>query len=87
MSNPYSKGIILGALKRRAEAIECLILSVTAYPWNWSAWLQLGALIEDPEEVRTSRRWQSWHAFKASSFAVAFDSGRACRSICRATRR
>ncbi|KAG8886057.1 Anaphase-promoting complex subunit 23 [Tulasnella sp. 331] len=46
----FLKGLILGALKRRAEAIECLILSVTAYPWNWSAWLQLGALIEDPDE-------------------------------------
>ncbi|KAG9039771.1 Anaphase-promoting complex subunit 23 [Tulasnella sp. JGI-2019a] len=46
----FLKGTILAALKRRPEAIECLILSVTAYPWNWSAWLQLGMLIEEPEE-------------------------------------
>lgn len=45
------KGVIYGALRRRAEATECLILSVRAYPWNWSCWLQLGAMIEDPEEV------------------------------------
>ncbi len=45
------KGIILGALRRRPEATECFVLSVNAYPWNWSCWLQLGAMIEDAEEV------------------------------------
>jgi hypothetical protein len=47
----YRKGIILGALRRRPEATECFVLSVNAYPWNWSCWLQLGAMIEDAEEV------------------------------------
>ncbi|KAG9009733.1 Anaphase-promoting complex subunit 23 [Tulasnella sp. 427] len=46
----YLKGVIYGALRRRPEATECFILSVRAYPWNWSCWLQLGAMIEDPEE-------------------------------------
>ncbi|KAG8899319.1 Anaphase-promoting complex subunit 23 [Tulasnella sp. 403] len=46
----FLKGVIFGALRRRAEATECLILSVNAYPWNWSCWLQLAAMIEDPEE-------------------------------------
>ncbi|KAG8967730.1 Anaphase-promoting complex subunit 23 [Tulasnella sp. 419] len=46
----FLKGLILGTMKRRAEATECIILSLTAYPWNWSCWLQLSAMIEDPEE-------------------------------------
>ncbi|KZS98314.1 cell division control protein 23 [Sistotremastrum niveocremeum HHB9708] len=46
----FLKGTLLYRLKRRAEAIECLIRSVTAYSWNWSAWIQLSQCLEDAEE-------------------------------------
>jgi anaphase-promoting complex subunit 8 len=45
------KGLLFYRVSRRAEALECLITSLTIYPWNWSAWLQLSACLEDPEEV------------------------------------
>lgn len=46
-----SKGLLFHRVSRRAEALECLIRSVNLYPWNWSAWLQLSACLEDHEEV------------------------------------
>ncbi|KDQ15160.1 hypothetical protein BOTBODRAFT_32144, partial [Botryobasidium botryosum FD-172 SS1] len=47
----FLRGIILSGLRRRAEAIECIIMSLKAYPWNWSCWQLLSSLIEDSDEL------------------------------------
>ncbi|KAF8590891.1 cell division control protein 23 [Ramaria rubella] len=46
----FLKGLLFQRVMRRAEALECLIRSINLYPWNWSAWLQLSACLEDQEE-------------------------------------
>ncbi|KAH7909322.1 hypothetical protein BJ138DRAFT_1127757 [Hygrophoropsis aurantiaca] len=47
----FLKALFLSRLSRREEAIESLILSLTRYPWNWSAWTLLGNCIGDGEEM------------------------------------
>ncbi|THH20397.1 hypothetical protein EW146_g945 [Bondarzewia mesenterica] len=47
----FMRGLLLSRLSRREEAIECLLLSLQRYSWNWSAWMQLSNLIQDPEEL------------------------------------
>ncbi|KAG8858171.1 Anaphase-promoting complex subunit 23 [Serendipita sp. 411] len=51
----FLKGLILHRLNRRDEAIESLILSVTAYPWNWSTWEALSRCIKDRIELAKLR--------------------------------
>ncbi|KIJ40939.1 hypothetical protein M422DRAFT_60533 [Sphaerobolus stellatus SS14] len=46
----FLKGLLFHRVLRRAEALECLTRSINIYPWNWSAWLQLSACLEDQEE-------------------------------------
>lgn len=46
----FLRGLLLYRAKRRPEAIEALITSVTAYPWNWAAWLQLCACFANRKE-------------------------------------
>ena len=48
--------LLLLRMSRREEAIECILLSIAAYPWNWSAWTLLGECLGDGEEVRTVSR-------------------------------
>lgn len=55
------KGLALSRVGRREEAIEAAILSITGYPWNWSAWTLFMSCIKDGEEVGFAffkhRRW------------------------------
>ncbi len=46
-----SKGLFLYTLSRREEAIECAILSIAGFTWNWAAWELLSSCIIDVEEV------------------------------------
>ncbi|KAG9316570.1 hypothetical protein JVU11DRAFT_2623 [Chiua virens] len=47
----FLKGLFFSRLNRREEAIESIILSISGYPWNWSAWTLLGRCIGDGEEL------------------------------------
>ncbi|KAF8664373.1 hypothetical protein AX16_000744 [Volvariella volvacea WC 439] len=47
----FLKALFLSRLSRREEAIEAAILSIAAFPWNWSAWTLLGSCIGDGEEL------------------------------------
>ena len=47
----FSKGLVLSRVGRREEAIEAAMLSIAAYPWNWSTWVMLMSCIKDGEEV------------------------------------
>jgi anaphase-promoting complex subunit 8 len=38
-------------LSRREEAIECALISIAGFKWNWSAWTLLASCIRDGEEV------------------------------------
>jgi anaphase-promoting complex subunit 8 len=42
---------MLYRLNRREAAMECALLSIQRYLWNWSAWDLLSSLINDSEEV------------------------------------
>ena len=42
---------MLYRLNRREAAMECALLSLQRYLWNWSAWDLLSSLINDSEEV------------------------------------
>ncbi|EJT99934.1 TPR-like protein [Dacryopinax primogenitus] len=46
----FLKGILLFRAKKRAEAMEALLLSLRSYPCNWSCWIQLGHCIDSVEE-------------------------------------
>ncbi|KAK0529665.1 Anaphase-promoting complex subunit 8 [Tilletia horrida] len=45
----YLKGMIFRKLNRRIEAMDTLLKSVQAYPYNWSAWQELGHTISFDE--------------------------------------
>ncbi|KAI9847973.1 MAG: Anaphase-promoting complex subunit 23 [Sclerophora amabilis] len=47
----YLYGVILAKEKNDDEARRWLIRSVTLFPYNWSAWLELGSLISSVEEL------------------------------------
>ncbi|KAL4246021.1 hypothetical protein ABKN59_008839 [Abortiporus biennis] len=47
----FLKALFLFRLSRRAEAIECALLSIASYPWNWSVWTLLGECLGDGEEL------------------------------------
>ncbi|KAI9437722.1 TPR-like protein [Lactarius indigo] len=47
----FLRGLLLYRLNRREEAIECALLSLQLYLWNWSAWDLLSNLINDGEEL------------------------------------
>lgn len=49
----YLYGVVLHELDRKAEAQAALCMSVNAYPWNWSAWLELQALCTDHDNLQT----------------------------------
>ncbi|KAF8204287.1 hypothetical protein K438DRAFT_1905448 [Mycena galopus ATCC 62051] len=49
----FLKALFLFRLARYGEAIDCVLLSITAVPWNWSAWQLLGDCIHDPESLST----------------------------------
>eukprot|EP00897_Mesotaenium_endlicherianum_P009716 jgi/Mesen1/8773/ME000524S08071 len=47
----YLYGLVLKELQRHVAAREVLCISVSAYPWNWSAWLELQTLCTDFEAL------------------------------------
>lgn len=47
----YLYGVVLAKSRNKAEAREWLLRSVTKYAWNWSAWQELGDLIENVDDV------------------------------------
>ncbi|KAH8080266.1 hypothetical protein BXZ70DRAFT_640964 [Cristinia sonorae] len=47
----FLKALFLLRLARREEAIESALLSIAAYPWNWSTWTLLGECLGDGEEL------------------------------------
>ncbi|KAJ7492225.1 hypothetical protein FB451DRAFT_522519 [Mycena latifolia] len=49
----FLKALFLFRLSRHAEAIDCVLLSIVALPWNWSAWTLLGDCIHDPKTLST----------------------------------
>ncbi|KAJ7269324.1 hypothetical protein B0H12DRAFT_1229476 [Mycena haematopus] len=49
----FLKALFLFRLARTDEAIDCVLLSITALPWNWSAWQLLGDCIHDPTSLST----------------------------------
>ncbi|CCA74733.1 related to CDC23-Subunit of anaphase-promoting complex (cyclosome) [Serendipita indica DSM 11827] len=51
----FLKGLLLQRLNHRDKALEVLILSVTAYPWNWSAWQAIVRCIKDKAELARLR--------------------------------
>ncbi|KAI6046221.1 hypothetical protein EDC04DRAFT_3016435 [Pisolithus marmoratus] len=47
----FLKGLFLSRLNRREEAVESIIVSLSGYPWNWSAWTLLGQCVGDAQEL------------------------------------
>ncbi|KAK7059079.1 anaphase-promoting complex subunit cdc27 [Paramarasmius palmivorus] len=47
----FLKALFYRRLSRHEDAIQTLIESVSAYPWNWSAWTLLGDCIDTREEL------------------------------------
>lgn len=56
----YLYGVILRERDKHAEACVMLCASVNAYPWNWSAWLELQALCTDPDIFHTLDLKDHW---------------------------
>ncbi|KZT28963.1 TPR-like protein [Neolentinus lepideus HHB14362 ss-1] len=49
----FLKALFLRRLGRREEAVEASLLSLSRYPWNWSAWMLLGKCLGDGEELQS----------------------------------
>ncbi|CAA7261631.1 unnamed protein product [Cyclocybe aegerita] len=47
----FLKALLFSRLSRREQAIECVLLSIAGFRWNWSAWTLLGSCIGDGEEL------------------------------------
>jgi anaphase-promoting complex subunit 8 len=47
----FLQGVVNIKLKKMEQGKEALLQSVSLYPFNWSAWLELGSLLEKPESV------------------------------------
>ncbi|KAF8342206.1 uncharacterized protein EI90DRAFT_2903838 [Cantharellus anzutake] len=54
----FLKGVILKGLIRKAEALECAVLSLRAYPWNWSCWTLLREVVDDYDVVAPAYLFQ-----------------------------
>ena len=61
----HRKGLLLQRLNQRDKALEALILSVTAYPWNWSAWQAMVRCIKDKAELTRLRPLLPLHPMQA----------------------
>ena len=48
-------GIVLRKQGNEVEATNALIKSVRVYPWNWSAWTELGIMVGTLDEVWLSQ--------------------------------
>eukprot|EP00808_Paulinella_micropora_P028973 g4442.t1 len=44
-------GLVHKELDQKESAIEVLVESANLYPWNWSCWRALTALVEDPAQI------------------------------------
>ncbi|KZW00651.1 TPR-like protein [Exidia glandulosa HHB12029] len=60
----FLRGLLLYRANQRAEATAALITSVTAYPWNWAAWLQLCACFSDRKEWDEAQHLLPDHVMK-----------------------
>ncbi|XXH02895.1 hypothetical protein Hte_009283 [Hypoxylon texense] len=61
----YMYGMILSREHLRGLAKTCLVKSVTRNPWNWGAWLELGHLIADLQELHELRPKLGQHVMVA----------------------
>ncbi|PKI82835.1 Cdc23p [Malassezia vespertilionis] len=43
----FLKGVLLRRLHKRVEAMDCLLTSVRAFAYNWSAWQELGRTLDN----------------------------------------
>lgn len=48
----FLKGVILRKLHKRIEAMDCLISSLRAFPYNWSAWKELSRTLNQKNAER-----------------------------------
>eukprot|EP01120_Amphizonella_sp_Union-15-10_P015448 TRINITY_DN7954_c0_g1_i3.p1 TRINITY_DN7954_c0_g1~~TRINITY_DN7954_c0_g1_i3.p1 ORF type:complete len:560 (+),score=103.78 TRINITY_DN7954_c0_g1_i3:125-1804(+) len=69
----YLFGIVLRELDMKAQARKVLLQSVNVYPWNWSAWQDLGLLCTSREMVdklNISTHWmlEFFHGFVMLEF-------------------
>lgn len=48
----YLYGVVLARSKNDEKSRQCLLRSVYMYPYNWSAWQELGLLVTNKDEVR-----------------------------------
>ncbi|WFD33165.1 Anaphase-promoting complex subunit 8 [Malassezia sp. CBS 17886] len=49
----FLKGVFLRRLHKRVEAMDCLLRSVCAFPYNWSAWEELARTMGAEEREQT----------------------------------
>ncbi|GAQ83915.1 Anaphase-promoting complex [Klebsormidium nitens] len=56
----YLYGVVLHQREKKAEARKALAISVNAYPWNWSAWLELQELCTKLEDLPTLALEPHW---------------------------
>ncbi|XP_075992623.1 cell division cycle protein 23 [Anticarsia gemmatalis] len=66
----YLEGVVLKKLDLRTEAVAALLLSVSAAPTLWSAWLELGCLANEYEALDSLKLPNHWmiHFFAAHAF-------------------
>ncbi|KAJ7070645.1 hypothetical protein C8F01DRAFT_1107182 [Mycena amicta] len=49
----FLKALFLFRLSRFEETIDCVLLSIAALPWNWSAWMLLMDCVHDPDALNS----------------------------------
>lgn len=48
----FLKGVLFSRLHKRIEAMDCLLMSVRAFPYNWSAWQELSRTLNNANNER-----------------------------------
>ena len=64
----FLKGVIFRMLHKRIDAMDCLISSVRAFPYNWSAWKELSRTLN----LKNAEREQIFDLLPASFMSVFF---------------
>eukprot|EP00742_Colponemidia_sp_Colp-10_P007638 GILJ01008232.1.p1 GENE.GILJ01008232.1~~GILJ01008232.1.p1 ORF type:complete len:550 (-),score=76.95 GILJ01008232.1:140-1789(-) len=77
----YIYGVVLKEMESKDKARAVFVQSVNAYPWNWSAWLDLTFLCSDRskiDELKLNRHWMQ-NLFVANAYIEMQLNKEACK--------
>lgn len=78
----YLLGVVLKRLKLANDAVEALERSLTLFPYNWGAWLELAPLVENREALLSLKVRDGWmKMFFVANFLNETDEADEARQV------